>query len=219
MVKRKAKTSIDKKQTRRIKDLENFVFKTIENKQLNFKDTNNALTTTWFEAGQFMAGSIGAEDGSDYGDPARIGNSVTLMAQRFNINLQKSTTDEYNQMRIIIAESVDGAQPLDIRDILRYHDYSIDGNLVFSSPYTTKTNANRNYRIKMDKCFNLTPTKPTANIERVLKYGKTGKVVDYPGVGVSFPTNHCVNVFMVSDSTAVAHPFMDYAVRSTYKDA
>ena len=216
---KKRKTSTDKKQDNRLKTLEKFVYQTIENKQLNYTSGNNALTTAWQETGQFMASEPGPEDGNQYGDPARIGNSVTLMSQRFNLNMQKSSSDDYNQIRVIIAESQDGASLLQASDVLRYHDYSIHGNLIFSSPYTTKTNANKNYKIKMDKTFNLTPTKPTIDIQHVVKFGKTGKVVDYPGVGVSFPTNHCMNIFLVSDSFAVAHPFYDLAVRSTYKDA
>ena len=75
---------------------------------MNYKTTNNALANAWQGIARFMASEPGPEDGSDYGDLARIGNSVTLMSQRFNLNIQKSTTDDYNQMRVIIADSVDG---------------------------------------------------------------------------------------------------------------
>ena len=54
---KKRKTSTDKKQDNRLKTLEKFVYQTIENKQLNYTNTNNALTTAWQETGQFMASS------------------------------------------------------------------------------------------------------------------------------------------------------------------
>ena len=70
----------------------------------------------------------------------------------------------------------------------------------------------------MDKSFTLTKeTKPAVILKHAVKY-KGGKVVNFDG-NSSVPTNHRLQFFCISDSGAVQHPQMDYAIRSTYKDA
>jgi len=154
-----------------------------------------------------MALGVGANDGDNYGDTARIGNSVTLMNQRLNFNFKRRTgADDYNQLRLIIAESIDGNTVLALKDVLRYADYSTNGDMVFASPYTTKTDTNKRYKIKLDKVFSLTELNPAKVIKHNVKYGKTGKVVEFSSKSVVHPTNHCMNFFVISDSTAVQHP-------------
>ena len=89
--------------------------------------------------------SIGAADGDDSGSGAnaRIGNTVTLMNQRINYTVtQAASSESWNRMRVIIVESEDGNQTLNLSDILLYSDYGIYSNLVFVSPYTTKADTN-----------------------------------------------------------------------------
>lgn len=218
--KRRSKKSVDAKQTKRIKTLENFVYKTIENKQSNYEVTNQNITSSGYNNYGFLKISTGAEDGASYGDPARIGNSVTLMRQAFNMNISlRTAADDFNQVRVIIAEALEGTQQLSLSNVLQYHDQSVHGNMIFASPYTTKTGTNQRYKIHFDKHIVLNPYQKTAcNIKHTVKY-KGGKVVDFDGPSVDFPTNHRMNIWLIGDSTSTQHPRLDLAVRSTYKDA
>jgi hypothetical protein len=217
---RRSKKSTDAKQSSRIKSLENFVYKTIENKQSNYDVTNQNITSTPYNNYGFIKLAIGAEDGANYGDPARIGNSITLMRQVFNMNIAlRSSSDEFNQIRVIIAEALEGTQILSLSNVLTYNDYSVHGNLVFNSPYTTKTGTNQRYKIHLDKHIVLNPyNKSAVNLTHSVNY-KGGKVIDFDGPTVDFPTNHRMNIWVLGDSTSVQHPRLDLAVRSTYKDA
>lgn len=214
------KKSVDKKQTKRIKQLENFVYKTIENKQSNYEVTNQNIISSGYNNYAFLKLGVGAEDGAAYGDPARIGNSITLMKQAFNMNISlRDVPDDFNQVRIIIAEVLEGTVLLDKANVLEYSDFSVYGNLIFTSPYTTKTSTNQRYKIHFDKHIVLNPYQKTAvNIKHTCRW-KNGKVVDFDGTSVDFPVNHRMNIWVLGDSTSVAHPRLDLAVRSIYKDA
>lgn len=219
-----AKKAIDKKQDKRIKQLESFVYKTIENKQVNYQDTGRSISSGSYNTGGFLSISSGSEDGEALGAPARIGNSITLMSQKFNFNFTGSSTDTYNQIRVLLVESMDGNQALGIGDVLQYSSYSLYANLVFASPYTTKTATNRRYKVHMDKTFVLSglATKggvpPAKTIKHTINY-KGGKVLDYDGTGAVSPNNHRVSLIVISDSVSATHPEMNYSTRSTYKDA
>jgi len=215
------KKSIDKKQTKRIKDLEQFVYKTIENKQINAQAGNINVPSTGYTNSTFLRVRAGVGDGAGLADTARIGNSITLMRQAFSFNLKmRSGADDYNQLRLLIVESVEGSESLVLSDILEYSNYSVFGDMVFASPYTTKTTTNRRYKVHMDRNITLTTThKPAAVLKHVVRY-KGGKLVGFGGVSVeSIPTNHRLQFFVLSDSTAVQHPQLDWQCRSTYKDA
>lgn len=222
MGKKKAK---DAKQDKRIKDLEKFVFKTIENKQVNYSITPTSISSAGWNTNDFIKLEIGASDGASYGDPARIGNTITLMNQRFGFVFQGSSTDTWNNFRVLLVESKDGNQDLQLSDVLYYSNYAVHGDNVFSSPYTTKTNTNKRYKVHMDKTFCISglATKggvpPVKVIKHNIKYGKHGKLVEYNGVGSTLPTNHKINLLVISDSVSATHPSMSYNVRSTYKDA
>jgi len=215
------KKSVDKKQTKRIKDLEQFVYKTIENKQINAQAGNINIPSTGYGYSTFFRVTAGVGDGAALGDAARIGNSVTLMRQAFSFNIKmRSGSDTFNQLRLIIAESLEGSTSLGITDILEYNQYAVHGDMVFASPYTTKTTTNRRYKIHMDRVITLTEThKPAVVLKHVVKY-KGGKLVGFGGTGMeSIPTNHRLQMFVLSDSQAIQHPQLDWQCRSTYKDA
>ncbi len=214
------KGSTDKKQTKRIKQLENFVYKTIENKQINFQASNINITTSGFATNAFLRVDGGVEDGGGLAAPARIGDSVTLMNQRINVNLKmRLGADDFNQIRMIVCESTEGAEALALSDILEYSSFALYGDMVFSSPYTTKTTTNKRYKIHSDKTFTLTKVNnPCKSIKMNIKY-KGGKVVNFDGPLNELPTNHRLQMLLISDSGAVQHPRLDYAIRSTYKDA
>lgn len=218
-----AKKSKDKKQDTRIKSLEKFVYKTIENKQQNYRQdlsVSSSGTATY----PFLSLRQGVEDGEAYPSDARIGNSITLMSQRLDMNLIGETAT-FNQIRIILAESVDGNSSLALSDILEYSAYALHGDMVFVSPYTTKTSTNKRYKIHMDRLVELHGTgdagKSTAQIHKIVRYregGSPGKVVNFDD-NATEPTNHKLQLFLISDSAAAGHPSCKYNMRSTYKDA
>lgn len=221
----KRKTRKDAKQDKRIKSLEKFVFKTIENKQVNYDNAGgNNITTGGYVGSQFLELDVGPNDGSTLGDDARIGNSITLLSQDVRCYLEQSSTDSYNRVRMLIVESMDGNEALEITDVLLNGDYSTKGQLVFSSPYTTKTDTNKRYKIHFDKTYELNnqANGATRVIKHRVKYrenGSAGKVVEYSGPSSQQANNHRLNIMWISDSDSVSHPITYYSVRSTYKDA
>lgn len=214
-----------KKLNSRLKNVETFIKKTIENKQVNYSITATSMPSSGFETKNFTQVASGAEDGGNLGDAARIGDRITLMNQKWGFNFQGSATDTYNQIRVILVESLDGATILGLSDVLEYSSYSVFGDNVFSSPYKTKASSNKRYKVHMDKCFCISgmATKggvpPVKVIKKNLKFGKTGRVLEYDGPGNGNPINHKMNLLVITDSVSSAHPTMSYNVRSTYRDA
>ena len=214
-----------KKALAKVNQLAKFVNKTIEMKQVNYQQNSTSLSSSGFSAGSFLATATGAEDGSSLGSAARVGNSITLLRQQVCINLVASSTDTFNQCRVILAESVDGNQSLSLSDILEYGSYSLYGSMVFASPYTTKTTTNKRYKIHYDRSFEISalPTKGGSKASKVIKhiirYGKNGKELEYSGSGNVDPNNHRLTLLMISDSVSATHPAFAYSVRSSYKDA
>ena len=68
---RKKKVRKDKKQDQRIKSLEKFVYKTIENKQVNRSSPPASVTTSGYFFREFLQLTVGPNDGAGPGDPAR----------------------------------------------------------------------------------------------------------------------------------------------------
>lgn len=216
MAKKKQSKGKDLKQDARIKALESMVMKTIENKQDEYSNTNLGVSSSGVRDGAFL------QLNQNVGDNGRIGNSITLLKQQFDIMATQNPSgvlDNWNRMRILIVESLDGSQPILISDVLQYSSYTTDSDLVFSSPYTTKTSTNRRYKVHYDKTFELNATAQgaTRSLRFVKKY-KNGKVVNFDD-GSSPPTNHQISLLFISDSAATPHPLVNYSVRSTYKDA
>ena len=224
---RKKKVQKDKKQDQRIKSLEKFVYKTIENKQVNYgyNDLARSISTTGDQRSQFLAVAAGAQDGFANNDAARVGNSITLMNQRVTLMFSQATTgDLYNRVRVLIVESTEGNQNLTMSDVLAFGSYASYGDLVFASPYTTKANTNKRYKVHMDKTFELNRNANGATkiIKHNIKYregGSPGKLVTYADGGAIHPNNHRLNILCISDSSVSPHVVWNYNVRSTYKDA
>lgn len=206
------------------KENKKFIQKTIEMKQVNYQQNSTALNSNGFSASSFTQIATGAEDGSALGSAARIGNSITLMRQQVCLNIAASASDTYNQCRVLLVESVDGNQPISMTDVLEYGSYALYGATVFCSPYTTKTTTNKRYKIHMDKSFELVglPTKggkATKVIKHTIRYGKSGKELEYAGAGSLNPNNHRLSLLIITDSVSATHPVLHYSVRSSYKDA
>ncbi len=77
--------STDAKQNKRLKSLENMVYKTLENKQVNYNNNLN-LTSSGVNDNAFLQVRVGPDDGAIQGDTARIGNSITLYRQQYRFN-------------------------------------------------------------------------------------------------------------------------------------
>lgn len=201
------------------------ISKTIENKQTNYKQLPVQVSTAGFASAGFFGVLQGAGDGTDSGSSnARIGNTVSLMRTlvKFNWDVAspQATSEQYNKVRLIVALSEDGSQTLGISDILRYHNYTVDGDLVFASPYTTKTTTNKRYQILMDKVFELNyGHRGSRQINLIKRYGKTGKAINWDGNVSAAPVDYKLSVIAITDSLATNHPTMSFAVRHTYKDA
>ena len=90
----KAKKSADAKQNKRIKSLEQLVYKTIENKQVNYSNSNLAINSSGVPDSGFLQVKVGANDGSARGDTARIGNSITLLRQQYRFNFVGLNPDD-----------------------------------------------------------------------------------------------------------------------------
>ena len=206
------------------KENKKFLQKTIEMKQVNYNSAALSITTSGLTASSFSQIATGAEDGSTLGSAARIGNSITLLKQQCCMNIQADGSDTYNQFRVLIVESMDGNQPLVLSDVLEYGNYTVYGPLVFASPYTTKTSTNKRYKVHYDKSFELSalPTKggkASKVIKHTVKYGKSGKELEYAGAGNLNPNNHRLTLMWISDSVSGPHPGLHYSVRTSYKDA
>ena len=207
------------------KENKRFIQKTIEMKQVNYQTSGQAIASGGFTAASFAQLATGPEDGTALGSASRIGNSITLMKQQVCMNIVGSSTDTYNQMRVLIVESVNGNQALGLSDVLEYGSYALYGNNVFSSPYTTKTSTNKRYKVHYDRSFIISglPTKggvpPAKNIKHIVRFGKAGKELEYAGAGSLNPNNHRLTLMVVSDSVSATHPALAYSVRTSYKDA
>lgn len=216
--KSKGRSQKDKKQDQRIKKLESMLYKTVENKQVDYtQDLNisSAGTATY----PLLRVAQGTGDGSLVGDAARIGSNITLMKETCDMNfIGEGVVGGFNQIRVLIVESTDGNMNLTLGDVLKYDSFSIHGDRVFVSPYTTKTSTNRRYKVHMDKCFELNSNNNSRQIHFRKNY-KNGKVIEFNDNVSDVPTSRQQHIFIISDSLVAPHPTCKYAWRSTYKDA
>lgn len=213
---KKRKVRKDKKQDQRLKKLESMLYKTVENKQVDYIQ-DLSISTAGTATYPLLRVSQGVEDGDQVGDNARIGNNITLMKEMCDMNFI-GEGGGFNQIRVLIVESTDGATNLAISDVLKYSSFALHGDRVFVSPYTTKTSTNRRYKVHMDKVFELNVNKNTKQIHFRKSY-KNGKVIEFNDNVSSNPTSRQQHIFIISDSAVAPHPTCKYAWRSTYKDA
>lgn len=207
----------------RIKRVENLVNKTIENKHVDYQATT-------VNGDQIYAASpVGKlaffrQDGTGPGEDERIGDKVTLMSQRFMMNLLKGGMGD-KQVRVLIVENIgyDAATDLQLTDVLEYGSWATDSNTVFTSPYKIGADATKRYRVLYDKVFHLHDQRPFVKIDFTKRYGtKTnpGKVLNFELDTADFPNNHRINAFAISDYVTGTHPpTITMLCRNRYKDA
>lgn len=228
MPRRKAKK--DKKQDNRIRTLEKFVYKTIENKQINWSQ-ETSITDLGFTANQFIRVLPGVDDGNSMvpASEARIGNSITLMRQKFRMSFRRNHHGDANipqEVRVLVVESVDGNEALTFSDVLWYWKEQAgtatgEDLESFVSGYTTKADTNKRYKIHMDKRITLNLyDKPTQYVTCDVKYGKSGKLVSFKDSLDALPNNHRVTIMVLGNqSNSTRQPYFTLHARSTYKDA
>jgi len=221
----KGKRKISKALSSRVAKLENMVNKTMENKVVDYDNgsTPTAVSTTGVT---FLAFARNMQTG-DEGDQ-RIGNKVTLMSQTFRglIRAPSGVTDEaQNSVRLLIVENLGytGLSDLSIEDVLQKGVFSVDGTQVFVSPYKTNAAENKRYRVHYDRVITLNKTdKGYYYFKKRISYGtknNPGKVLSFATSTSSFPNNHRLCMFCVSDSSLANHPDLTWNVRNIFKDS
>lgn len=209
----------------RVKALENMVSKTMENKVVDY--TSGSTPTGISTAGlTYLAFARNLQTG-DEGDQ-RIGNKITLMSQTFRgvIRAPSGVADEQqNQVRVLIVENLGytGLSDLALNDVLQDGTFAIGGEQVFISPYKTNASENKRYRVHYDKVITLNKTdKGYFHFKKRISYGtkkNPGKVLTFAGPLESFPNNHRMCMFFISDSGLANHPDVAWNVRNIYKDS
>lgn len=221
---RKARIAAKKKSlATRIKRVENLVNKTIENKHVDFQATT-VNGDQIYAASPVSKLAFFRQTGVGAGEDQRVGDKVTLMSQRFMMNLLKGGTGD-KQVRVLIVENVgyDSTTDLQLTDVLEYGLWSSDSNTVFTSPYKIGADSTKRYRVLYDKVFHLHDNRPFVKIDFMKRYGtKTnpGKVLNFEVDTADFPNNHRINAFAISDYATGTHPpTITMLCRNRYKDA
>lgn len=220
---RRPRKRVSKTLKSRIKSLETMVGKTIENKVSNYRSHPNTPQPVSTAGLAYLAFARGYNTGTAGNE--RIGNKITLMSQTFKgvIRAPVGTLDEQqNQVRLLIVENVGftGVTDLELTDVLEYGNFAVDGAMVFVSPYKTNVDTTKRYRVHMDRVITLNKTdKGYVHFKKRIAYGKSGKALTFAGPLETFPNNHRLNLFVISDSAATAHPDILFNVRNIYKDA
>ena len=205
-----------------VASLKKMVNKTIENKQQTYNSTLSNIMDFPLAQRPTLLLSQGVADGDDRPSASRIGNSVTLMRTQLNLSVKLPTGVTNARCRVIVVESVNGKEDIDMDDVLQAGGGAIAGtdDNAYTSCYTTKTDTNKRYKIHFDKVINLsTYDRAFYTKKLVLRYGKTGRVINYNGNNNN-PTDYSLQILAVGDQTLVAaSPKLAYSMRSTYKDA
>jgi hypothetical protein len=206
------------------KQVKKMVNKTIERSTVDWDSVGNGVGTAGWTTNNLFAVTQGNTDGGNYPANARSGNAVTLMKEKFYFQLRGPGTTGVNEsnniIRIIIAESTEGNQQLQLSDILKYSNQTTHGHLVFTSPYQTKTDTNKRYKVHYDKVVKLNYYSSSfyRSLTPVIKHGKTGRVVNFNN-NAPAPTDYNLTVWVISDSAAAQHPVLDFAYRGVFRDA
>ena len=193
----------------KVKKLSQIVNKTFETKT---KDILYDLAIGTGGSNQPVQFALTQGDGSD----ERVGNKVTLKSVTLDATYVRA--DNYNRMRMILLQPLDGNEPVGLADVLKYNVYATHGNLVFSSPYTTRTTTDRRYKILMDTTFEMNSFKNYAIKKGKITYSKGGKVIHYDGTSVN-PTSYNLQLLHISDSVAAPYPSAKLNIRFKYIDA
>lgn len=222
--KRRAKTR-DGKQDQRLKALEQTVFQSLERKSKtvntgiwHVSETGNVVNNSNSFSLQLTKG-LGAEN--------MLGNKINLLNQTiyFNLHSPDPIADQWNKFRMLVVEPREGTESLSLTDVLQYMTNPssvppLSAETAMASPYTTKTSSDKRYKVHYDRVFEINANNHSYTGKIKIKYGKNGKVVNFPSVGgANNPTDHNLHIMMFSDSSAVPHLGVAINIRSNFYDA
>jgi len=211
MPKRKVvKKSKDSKQDKRIKKLENIVYPSIDWKTKDTKGIAAAIQNSGYQNYPMFALAQGTANNQ------RNGDYVSL--RRGTLHLSLTRGDTSNIVRVLVVKTPSSTYA-GLSDVLEYHNFTTDGELVFSSPYQTNaTNSEQTYQIMYDKVFQLKGDMSTIAAKIPLKLPKRGVDCHFVGSGTVQPNNYNISLLMISDSTAAPHPTASYVMRWKFID-
>ena len=207
----KKKTSnIDKKQDRRIKKLENIVYPSIEWKNKDIKAVGTAISKDGYQNYPMFQLAKGDTNST------REGDKVSL--RRGTLHLSLTRGDTSNIIRVLVVKTP-SATYAGFSDVLEYHNFTTDSELVFSSPYQVKaTNSEQTYTILADRTYQLKNDMSTVTDKIKLKLPKKGVNCEFVGDGSVMPNNYNISLLIISDSTGTPHPTASYVMRWKYID-
>jgi hypothetical protein len=200
----------DTKQDKRIKKLENIVYPSIEWKSFDVKSNGVNIPNSGYQNYPMFQLAKGDTNST------REGDKVSLRHGTLHLSLTRGDTS--NIIRVLLV-STPSATFAGLSDVLEYHSFTTNGNLVFSSPYQVKaTNSEQTYKILYDEVFQLKNDMSTVVKKIKLKMPKKGVNCEFVGDSSVAPNNYNLSLLMISDSTASPHPTAAYAMRWKYID-
>lgn len=209
--KKKAKT-VNGKQNQRLAKLESLVLPSVERKSRDIIAVAAGITSSGYANQPMFQLAQGTANNE------RIGDKVTLLSHQVNMTVVKALLDTTQSMRIMFI-ATPSTTALSIGDVLEYGNYTVHGDLVFSSPYKRKADtAETTYRVLFDKVYHFQDNQRIFTDKYQLMPNKRGKQVQFNSTGSVMPENYQLQLLAISDSTASPHPVINYAVRSKYID-
>jgi hypothetical protein len=204
------KQAVNKAQNRRIKKLEQIVYPSLDWKTKDTKAVQASIQNTPYENYPMFALGKGTADNQ------RAGDKVSLRHGTLHLSLTRGDTS--NIVRVLVVRTPSSTFA-GLSDVLEYHNFATDGELVFSSPYQVKaTNNEQTYKVMYDRVFQLKNDMSTIAAKIKLKLPKKGVECNFVGDSVISPNNYNISLLMISDSTATPHPTASYAMRWKYID-
>lgn len=207
---RNAKKKKDTKQDKRIKKLENIVYPSLDWKTKDTKAIQAQIANTPYQNYPMFALGRGESDNQ------RSGDKVSLRHGTLHLSLTRGDTS--NIFRVLVVRTP-SATFAGLSDVLEYHNFATDGELVFSSPYQVKaTNSEQTYKVMYDQVFQIKNDTSTLTRKIKLKLPKKGVSCDFVGDAVVAPNNYNISLLIISDSTGAPHPTASYVMRWKFVD-
>lgn len=204
------KKTINQKQSKRIKKLEDFIYPSIEWKNKDITAFDADVTNGGYENYPMFQLAQGKTNST------REGDKVSL--RRGTLHLSLTRGDTSNIIRVLVV-ATPSATHAGLSDVLEYHSYSSNADGVFVSPYQVKaTNNEQTYKVLADRVFQLPNDKSTITAKIPIKLPKSGKSCEFVGDSSVSPNNYNLSLLMISDSTASPHPKASYIMRWKYID-
>jgi hypothetical protein len=204
------KKTVNMKQDKRIKKLENIVYPSLEWKSKDTVASDQNVSNAGYA--NYPLFDIAQGDTNS----TRDGDKVSLRYATLNLALTRN--DSSNIVRVLVV-ATPSATHAGLTDVLQYPNWSTHSAGVLCSPYKVKaTNMEQSYQIMMDKTYILSENVSTIIDKVKLKIPKKGKTLEFAADGSNTPQNFNVSLLAISDSTAAAHPKISYQFRYKYLD-